>query len=824
MNTAVRAHGRRARRGLAIGAAGLCVLSLTSVPAAEAAPSTFVELDGNVLFDSQGTYDWSNPGALTTTGGTYSRAGTGGLFDGGHFNGSTTPPTAPTLTGPAAADSTIAAAGFKVDPLSVDVTSCGSGDPTVYTGTGGETNGDIIGSDTFSTGSTPNKDDLSNVYAVAHKDGAVNEVFFGAERVINNGDSHMDFEFLQGTVSIPNACSGSFTGNRTQGDFLLAIDFTQGGALGGSTLYRWQCDTVFNAAHNGQVCNPLKSGNKGAAHYQATGNNAITLLVNGGGDVPCGGWVCRNPDGSASTTILKNELLEGGIDLQALGFTGCVSTFLPHTRSSQSFTATLKDFEIIPFNTCRRPTITTAIKNAAGTDVTNTNQAIGTVLHDTATLHDNTADASGTVTYTLYTAADCGGTATDLTPTNNNVVNGVVPNSNNFTFNNVGTYYFEATYSGDVRNLVPTGGAKSGCNAEPVTIIPNTPTVSTLIKNAAGTDVTGTTQPIGTVLHDTATLTGATATAGGTIAYKLFNNSSCTGTTPATGLIATLTPDSSATAANVVNGVAPDSKTFTFQNAGNYWFYAVYSGDANNTGPVNSGCSSEPITISPNSTMTTTSIRNAANADVTNTSQIIGTVLHDTATISGATGTAGGTITYTLYTAANCTGTATDLTPTTNTVVNGVAPNSANFTFNNAGTYYFKATYSGDANNVGSNSGCNAEPVTISPNTPQVHSTPVVQIKDTFNVTGLTSDATGNVLVGVYSAAGCAAANRLAGTSDTSFPVTGNVVSGGISGQTTFIAAPAGSYYFKISYAGDNNNTSFSDCSESATVSITSKA
>ena len=26
------------------------------------------------------------------------------------------------------------------------------------------------------------------------------------------------------------------------------------------------------------------------------------------------------------------------------------------------------------------------------------------------------------------------------------------------------------------------------------------------------------------------------------------------------------------------------------------------------------------------------------------------------------------------------------------------------------------------------------------------------------------------------------------------------------------MAAPAGSYYFKISYAGDNNNTGFSDC------------
>jgi hypothetical protein len=812
------AHLRRQvhRRALALGAATLCVLSLVTVQA-QAAPSTFLELDGNLVSNATGAYDWANAGALSVSSGLYSRAGSGGVFDGGRFNGNTTPPTAPTRTG---TDAAIADAAFKVDPLSVDSTACGAGDPTVYTGAGSETNGSLLSSDTFSTGSTPNKDDLSNVYALAHLSGSTNEVFFGAERVINNGDSHIDFEFLQSTVTIPNACSGSFSGNRTQGDFLLAVDFTSGGTLGGVQLYKWLCDAgsggLTNHTKDGQVCNPPANG-KSVPHYQSTGTTAVQIKVNDtAAAIGCGGWVCRNPDGSPTLTLAQNELMEGGIDLAQLGFTGCVSTFLPHTRSSQSFTATLKDFEVIPFNTCRRPSVTTNIHNAAHTDVTGTNQAVGTVLHDTATLHDNTADAGGTVSYRLYTAADCGGTATNLTPTNNTVVNGVAPDSSTFTFNNVGTYYFEATYSGDARNLVPAGGARSGCNAEPVTIIPNTPSVTTNIRNAAGTDVTSTTQPVGTVLHDTATISGATAAAGGSISYKLFSDNACT----TANLVADLTPNSSATADDVVNGVAPDSKTFTFTNAGSYWFYAVYSGDSNNTGPVNSGCASEPITISPNATTTTTAIRNAANADVTNTTQPIGTVLHDTATISGATATAGGTITYTLYTGLNCTGTATDLTPVTNTVVSGAAPDSQTFTFNNAGTFYFKATYSGDSNNVGSNSGCNAEPITISPNGPVPHSTPVVQIKDTFRVTGLTSDATGNVLIGVYSDSSCT--TRIGGSSDESFAA--SVLRDGSTHETTFFGAPAGSYYFKISYAGDNNNTGFSDCSESATVSITSKA
>jgi hypothetical protein len=555
---------RLVSRGLVMGAASLCVLSVVAIAPgpASAAPSSFVELEGNELFSSSGTYDWGNDGTLTTTGGTYSRDGDGGLFDGGHFNGNTTAPTAPSLTTDAAADPTIAAAGFKVDPLSVDNTSCPqTGDPTVYTGAGSETNGDPLSSDTFGTGSVPNKDDLSNVFAVAHRSGAVNEVFFGAERVINNGDSHMDFEFLQGTVSIPNACSGSFTGNRTQGDFLLAVDFTQGGALGGSTLYRWQCDTVFNAAHNGQVCNPLKSGNRGAAHYQATGNNAITLLVNGGGDVPCGGWVCRNPDGSPTTTVLKNELLEGGIDLAAIGFTGCVSTFLPHTRSSQSFTATLKDFEIIPFNTCAHPTITTAIADANGVPLTLDSNGVahaplGTTLRDTATLHNFNGTPTGTVTYTLYTAADCGGTATSLTPTPNALVNGVPPASSTFVFNNAGTYYFKAAAAfTDSQNL---GTPDSGCNAEPLVIAPATPAPHST--------------PV-VQIKDTMNVTGFSSNATGTVNIGLFTNSACT--TRAAG-----TSDVPFTVAQAIAGA---ETTFVTVTAGTYYYKVSYAGDNNNT-------------------------------------------------------------------------------------------------------------------------------------------------------------------------------------------------------------------------------------------------
>ncbi len=88
------------------------------------------------------------------------------------------------------------------DPLTAPDCTSGSGDPTVFTGAGGEKNGDAFSSMTWGAGSIPNnKDDLSNVYAYSKRDGDNHLVlFFGLERVGTNGASHIDFEFLKSEV------------------------------------------------------------------------------------------------------------------------------------------------------------------------------------------------------------------------------------------------------------------------------------------------------------------------------------------------------------------------------------------------------------------------------------------------------------------------------------------------------------------------------------------------------------------------------------------------------------------------------------------------
>ncbi len=89
----------------------------------------------------------------------------------------------------------------------------------------------------------------------------------------------------------------------------------------------------------------------------------------------------------------------------------------------------------------------------------------------------------------------------------------------------------------------------------------------------------------------------------------------------------------------------------------------------------------------------------------------VGTSVHDTATISSSTPTAGGTVTYTAYSNDACSAGARDAG--TKVVTNGIVPNSDALVFNTAGTFYWQVIYSGDLNNNAATSTCTDEIVTI---------------------------------------------------------------------------------------------------------------
>jgi hypothetical protein len=392
-------------------AAVLAVAAIVlSTIAAFAAPSGWLALDGSIRSATGAVRDWANSGIGGPAGcpaGAADVGGSGGLYNCGAPGAASEPPSPPSLTPAAAADPSIIASVFIVDPISSDTTACGTGDPTAIAG--GGKNGDAINSYALTTQSVPAKSDLGNVYAISHTraDNGHPELYFAAERLVNNGDSHIDFEFLQDRLGITSACSGSFVGHRTEGDLLATVDFTVGGSLAGITLYQWHCAAEPGPQPpDGSVCDPV--GSTPPQHYESIGTPpSISFLVNAA-TIPCGGWVCRDKITGNSTQVAANDFMEGGIDLQGLPFTGCFNTFLPHTRTAQSFAATLKDFTgPAELPSCRVP-ISSSTSTGAGGSL-----APGSTVKDAASLTSPAGFApTGSVSFFLcgpaqVTAAGC---------------------------------------------------------------------------------------------------------------------------------------------------------------------------------------------------------------------------------------------------------------------------------------------------------------------------------------------------------------------------------------------------------------------------------
>ena len=103
------------------------------------------------------------------------------------------------------------------------------------------------------------------------------------------------------------------------------------------------------------------------------------------------------------------------------------------------------------------PTITTQLSK--------TSVSPGDSVSDTAQLHNASADASGHVTYTVYSDATCTTQFADAGTVT--VTNGSVPGSNSVNFPNPGTFYWQASYTGDGKNAP----SKSACTDEQLDVL-----------------------------------------------------------------------------------------------------------------------------------------------------------------------------------------------------------------------------------------------------------------------------------------------------------------------------------------------------------------
>ncbi len=295
---------------------------------------------------------------------------------------------------------------------------------------------------------------------------------------------------------------------------------------------------------------------------------------------------------------------------------------------------------------------------------------------------------SGTVICTAYSDSACTVVAfTDTEP--------LGTPSAAFTPSAVGTYYWTASYSGDTNN--PAVSTVCGALGETLTVNKWTPVlVDGPIFVAPGVPVERV--PVGSVVYDTATLSGGFPGNGvtGTVSYTLYADASCD---PASG------PNGIPEGTVVVgpgNFVGP-SNNLTLATPGSYSFQAMYSGDANNS-PVMSGCESLTVTLA-SPTITT--------AVLPSSSVSVGTPVSDQAVITGGYPASGvtGVVTYSLYSTGSCSG-ALLFTQTIAVGPGNFVPATSPIVEPSAANYSFVAVYSGDSNNNPATSACETFNVT----------------------------------------------------------------------------------------------------------------
>lgn len=208
----------------------------------------------------------------------------------------------------------------------------------------------------WKNGSVPDKDDLTNAYAAAYNDNGDLVLYFGADRFANTGDAFMGFWFFKQKVkAMPD---GSFSGNHVAGDTLVLVDYPQGAnAEPYIAVVVWDT-TCTKAASNDPSPGECAAANlrlkseSGAGAVCNTGLNQLACATTNHQD-ETSPWSYVPKSGTANIFPYES-FFEGGINLTKLvgGEDNCFSSYMAETRSSSSFTASLKDFVLGDFELC----------------------------------------------------------------------------------------------------------------------------------------------------------------------------------------------------------------------------------------------------------------------------------------------------------------------------------------------------------------------------------------------------------------------------------------------------------------------------------------
>ena len=404
---------------------------------------------------------------------------------------------------------------------------------------------------------------------------------------------------------------------------------------------------------------------------------------------------------------------------------------------------------------------------------------------DTATLSGtNSSTAGGTVTYKVYTEKECKTLEAEAGEVT--VASGTVPSSTDETLS-AGTYYWQATYSGDALHQE----SKSSCGKE----IDTVKAAAGLSTTLAGEGQSSTSIEVveGTGITDDAALSGPDASkAGGTVTYDVYSEEQCKTLIAEAGKVA------------VTNGSVPAS-TEEKLKAGTYYWQATYSGDANNAGETTI-CGGEIAVVNVATSLVTTLSGGRQEGETISVSE--GTAITDKATLNGTNASkAGGTVTYDVYSEDECKTLVAEAGRVT--VTDGAVPSSSEETLS-PGSYYWQAFYSGDSNNHQSTSSCKEVAVVKAATTlatllsgggrshEEISVLEGTAVTDNATLSGENaSKAGGTVTYDVYSEKECKTLVAEAGKVTVS---SGSVVA------SSEEKLKAGTYYWQGTYSGDTNN------------------
>ena len=218
---------------------------------------------------------------------------------------------------------------------------------SIFTGGGSKDINDITAWRN-TNGSVPDKDDLQNANAFTDDSTGDLILYFGADRIATNGDAQIGFWFLQDEVA-PDG-NGAFTGEHKEGDILILSDFTKGGDIGTIQVCTW-AGADGTAGH--LDCQPESVVPVGDGVF-CTGDPDEDIACATINHDEVGSVWPYDPKSGPNDVYARGAFFEGGVNATALlGETPCFASFLVETRSSQSETATLKDFVSGELDVCQ---------------------------------------------------------------------------------------------------------------------------------------------------------------------------------------------------------------------------------------------------------------------------------------------------------------------------------------------------------------------------------------------------------------------------------------------------------------------------------------